>query len=247
MAAKDYFSGQAKAYAAFRPVYPEELYKFIFSHLKERITAWDCATGSGQVARHLCNHFQKVYATDISEQQIKNAYKADNIEYAISKAEHTIFADNQFDLITVGQALHWINTEQFYREVIRTSKRDGLLAVFGYSLLTFNSPIDDLLREFYFETVGPYWDPARKLIEEHYTNIPFPFKQIPSPIFNIHVTWTPAQLAGYLRSWSATQAYIRQKREDPVTSFEQRLQEHWKKDEDKTAAFPLFLKLGIIH
>ena len=49
MERKDYFSSQSKAYATFRPSYPDELYEFIFRHLKNRTTAWDCATGNGQV------------------------------------------------------------------------------------------------------------------------------------------------------------------------------------------------------
>lgn len=246
MAAKDYFSNQAKAYATFRPVYPAELYDFILSYVRNRNTAWDCATGNGQVAQVLCKHFQKVEATDISEQQIKNAYQADNITYSIAKAEKTTFPDNYFDLITVGQALHWINTDEFYNEVRRTATKDALLAVFGYSLLTFNSPLDDLVKEFYHDIVGPYWDEARRLVEEHYKRIPFPFRQIASPLFHIEVNWKSEHFTGYLTSWSATQAYIKQKGEDPVKAFENRLQKHWGKDETKAAVFPLFLKLGFV-
>ena len=50
MSQKDYFSGHAKIYAAFRPTYPKELYDFIFKHTKNFDRAWDCATGNGRVA-----------------------------------------------------------------------------------------------------------------------------------------------------------------------------------------------------
>jgi hypothetical protein len=95
MSTKDYFSGQSKIYAAFRPTYPQELYQFIFQHLKNRSAAWDCATGNGQVARYLSEHFETVYATDISRQQIDNAFQANNIHYSVSKAEQTSFPDAQ--------------------------------------------------------------------------------------------------------------------------------------------------------
>src|SRR4051812_11083256 len=181
MASKDYFSDQSKIYAAFRPTYPDELYQFILSHLKHRDAAWDCATGNGQVAQHLARHIHKVYATDISQQQINHAYKADNIEYSVCKAEQTAFAKNQFDLITVAQALHWISTEEFYQEVRRTARPGALLAIWGYSLLSIDRALDLLFLDFYHRIVGPYWDEARKLVEEEYRSIPFPFQEIPAP------------------------------------------------------------------
>jgi ubiquinone/menaquinone biosynthesis C-methylase UbiE len=247
MGTKDYFSDHAKAYAAFRPVYPEELYAFIFKHLKNRSLAWDCATGNGQVARYLCKHFKKVYATDISQQQLANAYRAENIEYSLSKAEDTNFPDDQFDLITVAQALHWIDTGPFYKEASRTSKADALLAVWGYSLLNIDPKVDQLIRGFYHDTVGPYWDAARKLVDEHYSNIPFPFEQIPAPTFHHKVSWTLEQFTGYVTSWSATQKYTKERGSDPVIDFKQQLQPYWSKEETKTVTFPLFLKLGRIH
>lgn len=247
MAAKDYFSGHARAYAAFRPVYPEELYAFIFNHLKNRSLAWDCATGNGQVAQYLCKHFKKVYATDISQQQLDNAWHAENIEYSLNKAEDTNFPDNHFDLITIAQALHWIDTASFYKEAVRTSTADALLAVWGYSLPGVDPKIDQLILEFYRDMVGPYWDAARRHVDEHYNSIPFPFEQIPAPEFHIKVSWTLEQFGGYVTSWSATQKYIIEKGIDPVIDFKHQLQRHWPKDETKAASFPLFLKLGRIH
>src|SRR3954470_6311391 len=111
MGTKDYFSNHAKIYAAFRPTYPEELYSFIFQHLEQRTTAWDCATGNGQVASYLAKHFDQVYATDISQQQLDNAILLPNISYTVSAAEKTSFPDQFFDLVTVGQALHWFNAD----------------------------------------------------------------------------------------------------------------------------------------
>src|SRR5882672_948119 len=119
---KDLFSAQAKQYAAFRPTYPEALYDFIFQHVHGNENAWDCATGNGQVAQRLARQFKKVYATDISQKQLDQASPANNIHYAVSPAESTPFPDHQFDLITVGQALHWFDLDKFYAEVKRVIK-----------------------------------------------------------------------------------------------------------------------------
>jgi hypothetical protein len=247
MNTRDFFSDQSKAYAAFRPTYPEDLYQFIFSYLEGKSRAWDCATGSGQVAQRLCKYFEEVYGTDISQQQIDNAYRASNIKYSLGRAESATFPDNYFDLITVAQALHWIDTDPFYKEVLRTARPNALLAVWGYSLMSFNSIVDEFLEEFYYKTVGPYWDSARRSVEKHYSDIPFPFDEIPSPFFKIRVNWNLDQFTGYLTSWSATQSYTKANQHDPVKKLRLRLQQHWQEDEVKPAAFPLFLKLGRVH
>lgn len=246
MEPKDYFSSQSKSYAAFRPGYPDELYQFIFQHLKKRDCAWDCATGNGQVASYLAKHFDRVYATDISQEQLNNAVAARNISYSVSAAEHTAFENNQFDLITVAQALHWFNSSSFYKEVRRTCKPGGLLAVWGYSLLTIDPFVDDLFLDFYNNTVGPYWDEARKLVENHYRDIPFPFEEITCPQFFIRINWTAEQLLGYLSSWSATQKYKQVNHKDPVEFFSTQLRSLWKPGEVKVATFPIFMKLGSV-
>jgi hypothetical protein len=72
---KDNFSDRSELYAKYRPTYPPELYSFLISNVDRREQAWDCGTGNGQVARELSKYFDKVYATDISEQQIKMLFK----------------------------------------------------------------------------------------------------------------------------------------------------------------------------
>lgn len=239
---KDYFSGHSKLYATFRPTYPDALYEFIFRHLRSHEVAWDCATGNGQVAQVLAGHFGKVFATDISQQQLDNAHRVGNIFYSVQPAEKTDFADHQFDLITVGQAMHWFNIPQFYDEVRRTAKPDALLAVWGYSVCSVNPAIDKFFLDFYNNTVGPYWDNARKMVEEEYRNVPFPFRQIDTPAFSLEVEWALEQFAGYLTTWSATQKYIKDKGHDPVPDVIRNIRAEW--DGVKTVIFPLFLKLG---
>lgn len=244
MEKKDYFSRQSKQYAAFRPTYPEALFQFIFRHLNKRSSAWDCATGNGQVARHLAGHFDQVYATDISRQQLDQAFRARNIQYSVASAEHTTFPDHHFDLIAVGQALHWFNLPEFYKEVTRTAVPGGLLAVWGYALLSVNEEIDELFMDFYKDKTGPYWDAARKLVDNHYRDIPFPFDEIPCPDLEFSVEWTSGQFAGYLNSWSAVQRYIGEHGSNPVDPFMLTLQQVWPAGEVRTVTFPVFFRMG---
>lgn len=240
---KDYFSTQSQAYATFRPNYPDELYQFIFQHVRNRDNAWDCATGNGQVAHQLAKYFSNVYATDISAQQLGHAIRKDNIIYSVGRAEKTEFHDHQFDLITVAQALHWFDRDAFYKEVTRVCKPGGILAVWGYAMLTIEPSIDNLILDFYNGTVGPYWDKARRLVEDEYRSIEFPFERIQSPAFNIKVKWTLDQLAGYLLSWSATQNFIKDKGYDPIPTLIIDIKKIWP-TEKKTGSFPLFVQIG---
>src|ERR1700674_1499230 len=104
---KDNFSQYAELYAKYRPSYPQELYDFILTQVNHKQAAWDCGTGNGQTAIVLSGYFEKVFATDISQRQLENAYPAANIFYSVQPAERTDFPDKTFDLITVSQALHW--------------------------------------------------------------------------------------------------------------------------------------------
>ncbi|WP_291727473.1 class I SAM-dependent methyltransferase [Bernardetia sp.] len=103
---KDNFSDNSQNYAIYRPSYPKEVFEIIYSHIEGKKIAWDCATGNGQVANILAQDFEKVYATDISQNQLKNAVQKENIVYSVEQAEKSSFEDNSFDLITVAQAIH---------------------------------------------------------------------------------------------------------------------------------------------
>jgi ubiquinone/menaquinone biosynthesis C-methylase UbiE len=112
---KDNFSTHSNLYKQYRPDYPLDLFEWLFKQINQFESAWDCGTGNGQIARVLSKKFKNVFVTDISEQQLSNAAILPNIEYSKQSAEHTNFANNSFDLITVGQAIHWFDFENFYK------------------------------------------------------------------------------------------------------------------------------------
>ena len=239
---KDRFSSHARQYAAFRPTYPGELYDFIFKHLDHFTMAWDAGTGNGQVARELSGKFTSVMATDISSQQLRNAYQADNIFYSLA-SEKTTFPDDMFDLITVAQAIHWFDVNRFYTEVRRVAKPNGIVAVWGYGLLSAVPEIDSRLHNFYTEVVGPYWDKERRLVDEHYRTLSFPFHELETPAFQFSFRWTLDEFQGYLTTWSSVQKYKTEKGTNPVKSFIEEIQPFWR-EETQTVNFPLFLRLG---
>lgn len=238
------FSKQAELYSRYRPDYPHELYEFIFQHLKAYNRAWDCATGSGQVASVLANHFDQVYASDISQEQIRYAPQKPNITYSTVPAEDTGFTPDQFDLITVAQAIHWFDFDKFYNEVKRVAREEALIAVIGYSRITIDSELDDVINPFYDRMFGQYFNNNREYLEDKYRSIPFPFEEIDSPGFERKLTWTLDDLSGYLNSWSATQQYQQDYGVNPVDEFLEKVQPIWNGNLKHTVTFPIFLRLG---
>ena len=66
---KDHFSGIAAAYARARPRYPPALAEYLASVAPGRALALDLATGNGQAACDLAQHFDLVLASDASASQ----------------------------------------------------------------------------------------------------------------------------------------------------------------------------------
>ncbi|WP_412466937.1 class I SAM-dependent methyltransferase [Pedobacter sp. KLB.chiD] len=241
---KDNFSTQSAEYAIYRPTYPQELYDYLLTLVKEKETAWDCATGNGQVARVLAQHFNSVYATDISENQLKNALQLPNITYKVEPAEQTSAGDASFDLITVAQAIHWFNFEAFYAEVKRTLKPGGLFAVIGYGIMVIDKKVDKAVHKLYEDILGKHWDSERHYIEEGYQTIPFPFEEIIAPHFRIKTTWNFKQLTGYLNTWSSLQHYKKANERNPLEYMVTELKEAWGDDAEKDVHFPVLLRVG---
>src|SRR5215208_5997797 len=130
---EDHFSGHSKQYAQHRPQYPDEIYAYLASIAPGHSLAWDCGTGSGQAALGLAKYFTKVYATDASAEQIAHAYPHANVEYHAEPAEHVSLNDSSVDLVTVAVAIHWFHFEEFYREVKRVLKPNGIHAACTYN------------------------------------------------------------------------------------------------------------------
>jgi SAM-dependent methyltransferase len=242
---KDYFSSDAADYAQYRPHYPTALFEYLASLAPDRVLAWDCARGNGQAARGLASFFKEVIATDGSDKQIANAERNDHISYRVATAEESGLETGSADLITVAQALHWLRIEEFYDEVRRVLKPDGALAVWCYNLVEVSPAIDRLIANFYRETVGPYWDFDRKLVETGYRTVPFPFTELAVPKFRMEANWSLAHLLGYLRTWSATKKFMAAQRFDPVVALAGELAVVWgERDHRKLLSWPLSVRVG---
>lgn len=244
---KDNFSSQSDQYAKYRPKYPAELFEYLNTLVLTKEKAWDCGTGNGQVAQELVTSFTTVYATDISQSQIDNAWPSKQIIYSVQPAEKTNFKDNLFDLIIVAQAIHWFDFERFYAEVQRTAKEKALFVALGYGRITISKEIDALISHFYATVIGKYWDNERKYIDENYKTIPFPFEEIATPHFTNTQHWSMEHLIGYLNTWSAVKHYMKQNKVNPILELETELEKIWGTKKMKEVHFPILLRVGYVN
>jgi len=242
---KDLFSTASDEYARFRPGYPAQLFDFLCSLCSNQENAWDAATGNGQIAVGLAEQFAQVFATDISENQLANAQPRPNIQYAVGSAEKADFPDQFFDLLTVGQAAHWFQFDEFYKTARRVLKPGGVLALIGYNVLKVDAPTDAIFSQFYHHTLEGYWDPERHYVYDNYTTIPFPFEDIRLPAMEMTYSWSLDQLLGYLHTWSAVKRFTEQHGRSPIDEdFVGALRTFWADNEVKLVHFPIFARIA---
>ena len=242
----DHFSGVAARYADFRPHYPAALFAYLATLVPPNSMVWDCAAGNGQATIDLAKRFDCVVATDASREQITSAKPHPKVEFRTALAEQSGLPDESVSLITVAQALHWFDFDRFYAEARRVLKPGGVLAVWAYGVNEVEgSAINELVQDFYSNIVGPYWPPERKLVEEGYRTIPFPFTEVTAPPFSMETQWTLEQLLGYFSTWSATDRFIKANGRNPIEPLSESLARAWG---DPTVArligWPLSLRVG---
>ena len=241
---KDYFSGVSPSYRDFRPHYPEQLFEHLADIAHSRSTAWDCATGSGQAARLLARYFDRVIATDASASQVNNAEAVEGVTYRVEPAESTGFESQSVDLVTVAQALHWFDLPAFEQEVRRVCKPGAILAVWSYAILQSTSSVDTVIEKIYNGILGDYWTEERRIVEQGYKDVVFPFEALESPLFAMRSQWSLERMLGYLSTWSAAKTYKDRNGEDPVALIADELAHAWGDPQSRLdVSWPLTVKL----
>jgi SAM-dependent methyltransferase len=245
----DHFSSAAAEYAAYRPRYPETLFDRLAEVAPSRAMAWDCATGNGQAALALAARFEHVLATDPSTAQLAQAPATERVSYAAMTAEHAAIASRSVALVTVAQALHWIDRAAFYAEVRRVLVSGGVLAIWSYGLGRFGDPdLDEALARFHDTTVGPYWPAERVIVDAGYETLEFPFDELPGGRHDMAADWSLDQLLGYLSTWSAGRRARTATGVDPLPAFGALVRPFWGiGSRVRRISWPLGLRIGRVE
>jgi SAM-dependent methyltransferase len=242
----DHFSVLSSAYAVHRPGYPDGLFALLATLLGQRKRALDCATGSGQAALGLARYFEAVLATDASAAQLRAAESHPRVRYVVAQAEAAPFRPDSFDLITVAQALHWLELPEFYAEARRLLAPGGMLAVWTYGRHSVDGgAVDEVLDDYYDRIVGPYWPPERRWVETGYRTLRFPFDEVPVVPPPMAVSWTLDDMLGYIGTWSATARCRAVTGVDPIPALADRLAPLWgDAAERRRIEWPLSVRAG---
>jgi len=241
---KDHFSGHADSYREARPTYPSDLFAWLAQQAPDTSFAWDCGCGNGQATVDLAQHFARVLGTDPSAKQIESAEARPNIEYRVEPAEQCSLGSAAASAVVVAQALHWFDHPRFYAEVKRVLKPRGLFAAWTYSdCSTGVAAIDRAKDRLYNDLTGRYWPPERAHVDAGYRTLPFPFAEIDVPSFAMRAHWSVEQFLAYLRTWSASQRYLKANNQDPVVLVESDVRAAWG-DEQRDVSWKFFVRAG---
>ncbi len=227
MSFKDHFSGHAADYARYRPVYPPALFAWLAAQCPHRALALDCGTGNGQAATVLAPHFERVLATDASAEQVANARGPDNVAFRVAPAEADVAEPGSAALVTVAQALHWLDLEAFYAAAARALSPRGVLAVWTYELMTVSRDVDAVVNAFYRGPIDGFWPPERNHVEAGYRGILPGWPRIAAPRFEVRANWRADDALGYLGSWSAVRRCRAATGADPLADVADAVRSAW--------------------
>ncbi len=208
------FGQAADEYQRYRPDYPPALYERILAHIPR--PSWTCAmdlgAGTGIVTGHLAQWFRHVIAVEPdAKMAAKIAERYPQVIIRVQTAEECEQAAESIDLITIANALHWMDAERTFANARNWLKRGGVLAVFDRPLPKVNAAIDAIVLSELRGAWRPHRDPRldRDLHWQDEVRAARGFRVIEeSKISNI-VPLSPAEYTGFWRSASYGSAYAR--------------------------------------
>jgi len=208
------FSHAADAFDRYRPDYPSALYDRIFAQIPEshRLRAMDLGAGTGSVSDHLAARFREVIAVEPdAAMAAKIAERLPSVSIRRVTAEECAQPPGSVDLITIANALHWMDAPRVLANARLWLRPDALLAVFDRPLPKAGASIDAITLS---ELRGPWKshrDPRlkRDLIWQDQVRAAPGLAVIEEASFSNIIPMTAADYAGFWRSTSYGSAYAR--------------------------------------
>lgn len=169
----------ADDFAAHRVGFPDALFDrldaFGVGRAGQRLL--DIGTGTGVLARAYARRGCQVTGIDASAELIAEARRLDanagvDVDYVVGKAEDIELPDASFDVVTAGNAWHWLDGELMALEARRLLVTDGLLVITNFDWLARRGNVVEM---------------TERLIEAHYPEWPFVARAgfYPRALFNV--------------------------------------------------------------
>ncbi len=243
---QDNYGGHADDYARYRPAYPWSVLEQLIEKAPHRRLAWDCGTGNGQVACHLADHFDQVWASDGSELQLSHARPHSKVTYYCSSAEQSGLQEASVALVTVATAVHWFHLEAFYQEAHRVLCPGGVIGVWTYAPdLVAPEPLGEVVHQL-ANQLHHDWPSGMEWVDKRYSDLPFPFEEFELEVPSFTVPWALDDLLGWVSTWSGIHRYRKRTGQEPLAGLRQRLLDRWPNKEGTTAdlTLPFYYRWG---
>lgn len=122
-----------------------------------------------------------------------------------------------------------------------------MLALISYGVTRLDPELDERFMRFYSQEIGPFWPPERRMVDEGYKGLDFPFHELPAPDIDIVRQWSAPAFLGYISTWSAVRRAREAGREALLTAFAQDLLDLWGDPETpRPIRWPVAMRLGVI-
>jgi len=129
-----FFGAQAGDYRAFRPAWPAEVFTRILDRVpRPRRRALDLGAGTGLVTEQLLEHFDAVVALEPDARMLAHIEPRPALTTLNGRAEDARFEPGSFDLVTAGNAFHWMDGAAVLERARGWLAPGGLAALFHYN------------------------------------------------------------------------------------------------------------------
>jgi ubiquinone/menaquinone biosynthesis C-methylase UbiE len=213
----------AARYTEVRPFFHNEVAERLreFTGISRFRRALDVGCGTGQSSVALASLADQVIAVDSSKCMLDRALFRPNITYQLGFAEQLNFEVGEFDLVSVGSALHWFDQERFFAQCQSVLAPAGVLVVYNDH---FTTHLQDVvackrwMRTRFAKRFPPPWRGMRDLNELIASESGFEVLQRSS--FSHVVPFSREEFIAYLLTQSNTLAAVHSGRETHQSIFD---------------------------
>ncbi|HLV95017.1 MAG TPA: methyltransferase domain-containing protein [Candidatus Acidoferrales bacterium] len=208
------FGHAADEFQRYRPDYPAALYEHILARVPEqcRGRAMDLGAGTGIVTGHLVAHFREVLSVEPDAGMASKI--AGHFPQAVIRnvtAEDCAQPPESVDLITIANALHWMDADRVLANAHSWLRPEAVLAVFDRPLPKATPEIDAIVLAELRGPWKPHRDPRLKRDRgwENQVRAAPGFRAVEETKFPNIISMSAQDYAGFWRSTSYASAYAR--------------------------------------
>lgn len=206
------FGHAAREFDRYRPDYPPELFEHILSAIPKdrRDRAMDLGAGTGKSTRPLLAHFREVIAVEPDAgMAAKLKQEIPHVTVLTTTVEACEQPELSVNLITIANALHWMDFTKVFAYAWKWLRAGGILAVYDRPLPKATEAIDRIVLAELRGPWKPHRDPRlkRDLHWEKEVRAAAGFEVSEEAKFSHILPISPRDYAGFWRSTSYGSAY----------------------------------------